>query len=486
MSLVTRCPACTTTFKVVRDQLRISDGWVRCGRCSEVFDATLDLLDTDTGEPVPAHSFVSPKPPPLDEAAPLRDASGTAQAAGEMAPATGPFDTLPSDLPRFGPEAAVVSPPAANVPAPAPMSAPIASPPTAWPAAGLLDLPERPASPSPAPAPAPAPTVQVSGKAGAELEAPAPAGPAWRRIQVPPAPPSAPSIAGVMADEPWPMRRASAPQETAPPASSSAIEAAVDAQLQKALRRARVQALREERARLHAEDRPGPAKADKADKAGEPPDALSASVLRRASTDSVSATDAEGPAPADSMLDSTLYAAEFLDAPPDSFAAPPAARRRLSVGTWGVLALLAGVLLLAQWLRHERDALAASQPALRPAIQALCEVSGCVPGAPRRIDAVRIDGSSFTPSRQGERYELMFTLRNAAALPVAMPSIELSLLDGNERPVVRRVFHPRDFGAPPQMGPRGEQMAQLHLSLQVPPEQRAQPVMGYSMLAFYP
>src|ERR1700757_1763860 len=45
MSLVTRCPACATPFKVVRDQLRISDGWVRCGRCSQVFDATVDLQD---------------------------------------------------------------------------------------------------------------------------------------------------------------------------------------------------------------------------------------------------------------------------------------------------------------------------------------------------------------------------------------------------------------------------------------------------------
>ncbi|WP_053076700.1 DUF3426 domain-containing protein [Caenimonas sp. SL110] len=40
MSLITRCPACGTMFKVVPDQLRISDGWVRCGHCSEVFDAT--------------------------------------------------------------------------------------------------------------------------------------------------------------------------------------------------------------------------------------------------------------------------------------------------------------------------------------------------------------------------------------------------------------------------------------------------------------
>ncbi len=43
MSLITRCPACGTMFKVVPDQLRISDGWVRCGHCSEVFDARVHM-----------------------------------------------------------------------------------------------------------------------------------------------------------------------------------------------------------------------------------------------------------------------------------------------------------------------------------------------------------------------------------------------------------------------------------------------------------
>lgn len=32
-------------FKVVPDQLRVSEGWVRCGHCSEVFDAHANLLD---------------------------------------------------------------------------------------------------------------------------------------------------------------------------------------------------------------------------------------------------------------------------------------------------------------------------------------------------------------------------------------------------------------------------------------------------------
>jgi predicted Zn finger-like uncharacterized protein len=50
MSLITCCPACGTMFKVVPDQLRISEGWVRCGHCAEVFDASAYLQ----GDEVPA------------------------------------------------------------------------------------------------------------------------------------------------------------------------------------------------------------------------------------------------------------------------------------------------------------------------------------------------------------------------------------------------------------------------------------------------
>lgn len=44
MSLITQCPACETMFKVVPDQLRISEGWVRCGQCNEIFNASQHLL----------------------------------------------------------------------------------------------------------------------------------------------------------------------------------------------------------------------------------------------------------------------------------------------------------------------------------------------------------------------------------------------------------------------------------------------------------
>jgi predicted Zn finger-like uncharacterized protein len=49
MSLITRCPACGTLFKVVADQLKISQGWVRCGQCSEVFDAQAQMAGATSG-----------------------------------------------------------------------------------------------------------------------------------------------------------------------------------------------------------------------------------------------------------------------------------------------------------------------------------------------------------------------------------------------------------------------------------------------------
>lgn len=54
MSLITRCPNCETLFKVVPDQLRISEGWVRCGQCDEVFDASLHLLQAPPTKKMPA------------------------------------------------------------------------------------------------------------------------------------------------------------------------------------------------------------------------------------------------------------------------------------------------------------------------------------------------------------------------------------------------------------------------------------------------
>ncbi len=86
MSLATRCTACGTIFRVVQDQLKVSEGWVRCGRCSEVFNALDGLFDLGqlpqrqaspaSVAPDPrlqpgAGEFVASRtPPPTEEAGP--------------------------------------------------------------------------------------------------------------------------------------------------------------------------------------------------------------------------------------------------------------------------------------------------------------------------------------------------------------------------------------------------------------------------------
>ncbi len=64
MRRITRCPACGTLFRVVQDQLRVSDGWVRCGQCQEVFDASLHI---QTEAPPGSDSHLSAAEPTQEE-----------------------------------------------------------------------------------------------------------------------------------------------------------------------------------------------------------------------------------------------------------------------------------------------------------------------------------------------------------------------------------------------------------------------------------
>lgn len=83
MSLVTRCPACGTAFRVQRNQLAVRSGAVRCGKCAEVFDGVAALVDEAAErlwvEPSPQLGLfdpsrkpaaVAPVAPPADEPLP--------------------------------------------------------------------------------------------------------------------------------------------------------------------------------------------------------------------------------------------------------------------------------------------------------------------------------------------------------------------------------------------------------------------------------
>ena len=106
MSLITRCPACGTMFKVVPDQLRISEGWVRCGHCSEVFDAASQLQgDMGARSTVPGDlpAALPPAPPKTN----VRDArdSGLRSTPSEAFPSSLTTE-IGSSLPPEAPDSA--------------------------------------------------------------------------------------------------------------------------------------------------------------------------------------------------------------------------------------------------------------------------------------------------------------------------------------------------------------------------------------------
>ena len=68
MSLATRCTSCGTAFRVVQDQLKVSEGWVRCGRCDSVFNALEGLFDL--GRDAPADWKEEPVDPIVASLAP--------------------------------------------------------------------------------------------------------------------------------------------------------------------------------------------------------------------------------------------------------------------------------------------------------------------------------------------------------------------------------------------------------------------------------
>lgn len=115
MSLTTRCPACHTTFRVVPDQLKVSEGWVRCGRCHEVFDARASLsphlpVMTEVVE-TPAELRAEPPDSPPTDPSPAAEPIWV-----EPALADSPLDS------------SLVSPAGGSVPPPAAASAPTPAP----------------------------------------------------------------------------------------------------------------------------------------------------------------------------------------------------------------------------------------------------------------------------------------------------------------------------------------------------------------------
>lgn len=148
----------------------------------------------------------------------------------------------------------------------------------------------------------------------------------------------------------------------------------------------------------------------------------------------------------------------------------------LAVGTLGLLLAL-------QVALHDRDRLAMTQPALRPWLARLCEPLDCRIAPPRQIDSIAIDSSSFNKLR-GDAYRLNITLKNQAAMALAMPALELTLTDAQDRPVVRRVLMPAELSPGANViAAASEWSGSLALAVANGAGPR---IAGYRLLAFYP
>ncbi|MES2075052.1 MAG: DUF3426 domain-containing protein [Pseudomonadota bacterium] len=153
-----------------------------------------------------------------------------------------------------------------------------------------------------------------------------------------------------------------------------------------------------------------------------------------------------------------------------------------------IVMALGSVLLLAalaaQAVATFRNPLAAYVPALKPALLAICARAGCTVELPSQIDELSIEPGELQAVSE-TTFSFATQLRNQGRVGQTWPHIELTLNDANDKPVLRRVFTPREYLAGQAevdkgFSPRSEQSVKLYFEL-------AQiKASGYHIAVFYP
>jgi predicted Zn finger-like uncharacterized protein len=131
------------------------------------------------------------------------------------------------------------------------------------------------------------------------------------------------------------------------------------------------------------------------------------------------------------------------DAPP-AFLQRPARSRGFSIvfGGGSLLLALVALLQLAVLLRVE---LASALPAVRPALVELCKPLNCTVGWPARAELLAVVGTELQAVAGTDILELTTVVRNRATHTLALPAIEVTLTDTQNRPLARKVFAPVDY-----------------------------------------
>lgn len=505
MSQITRCPACATTFKVVADQLRISEGWVRCGQCKEVFDASANLLPDDVSglqqsvgssspaenpsvRPVSSSSVRPSAQAPVRSSAKLGSSNVSSGASGGDKVLSVPAPAVPAFLAA----APLAEQHAATEPAPLQMPTTFAWPAPVAPLAAKTDTntptnlphtPENlPAAPSDVAAVVKA-VVQHSGQGLSETASAAAlakaASPRGYELPFPPlhdwddAVSAEAAVLPALAVQPYPDLDASAFVSAVPAAALPASIATAAPTI--------------EQSELVAPDSvPFVDPAAERALVSEPlptlafPESAPQVIVRPAvSLPSMPRTPGLDVDDEDFHEDEHLTADELSfvrTARRQAFWRKPLVRVLLGLGLFTL-----AVALVLQVGLHQRDRLAAINPKARATLQWVCELLQCELAPVRQIADLVIDSSSFNKGR-GDVYQLGLTIKNRAGIALAMPAVELTLTDVQDQPVLRRVLYPGDLAAPPELAAQAEWSATIPMSV----ASNGYRITGYRLVAFYP
>ena len=428
MSQVTRCPSCGTRFKVVADQLRISQGWVRCGMCQSVFDASQDLQSVPD-ELLQSDAVDAQQKPAVQEVQPT-------EADEQPVPAWPQQDVADAPAPHMQKAEALQDLASDSVDA-APAVAQVAEA---------------------APAAEPADVVSESEPSGS-MTGMADAQPSF----VDQARPLTEEAAAAARHEPHP--DASEPEDGL---ESGDIPAPTEPEPELLVQSLPSEVLMPEA----AQDLKDEAQAE----------AVSKEALLHADVGAIQPARDRAQAVTDADQDEVVAIAGdepgfVRQARRQAFWHSAGMRVALVLGS---LVAVAGVVGQYAWL--QRDVLAAQYPALAPVLAKACSLAGCELQARRAITDVVISGSGFKQLADDRRYQWSLTLENRSDAPVAMPMAELTLTDAQDRPLLRRVIDLRLLGGPEQLHARQE----WSVNVPVQVHDLGAAVAGYRALVFYP
>lgn len=523
MNQTTRCPACQTRFKVVADQLRISQGWVRCGHCQQVFDATLSLQPAEPEAMLPDMPLDQLRGPVARAAAPApvaRAWGSSVTAAHRTASAPAPAVPAPEDETDDGDEGDGFAPtqpglldfsePEQAAPwtthVPSFLKAPLPRTPAFSPHGVEFPAPGLPTAPAAVPEATGTATAAPSQHAAAPpamplggYELPAPeddSDSGWPALFDEPAPRPPVAEAGTGPEAPeldlahFIAELAGAPAASVKPAGAAPLPADDERRTTEAATLSDSDPAAEPE--LVPEPQPEPEPEQEPEQEPDLPwtlvsdEVIHHGDLAPGAAEPVSVGLADtGPSRSDAAVDASEHRPSTLDELELSFVRD--AQRRAFWSGAGVRAGLGAIALLlllglgGQVALQERARLAALWPQSRPVLETACSYLQCSVGLHRDIGAVLVEGSSFNRA-QGDRYQFSLALRNRSGLPVEAPAIELTLTDADDRPVLRRVLSPADLAAPNPLRAGQEWNTVLPMAI----GQGAARIAGYRVLAFYP